>query len=138
MRVMSIDLGLVRTGIAISDETMQFAFPDCVINEYNEDRLIEKIISKSKELNAQKIICGLPKNMDGTQGERAEKCKKIGSIIQEKSGIEIIFWDERLSTVAAYNLFNQSGTYGKKRKQNIDSVAACVILEGYLNSLKNI
>lgn len=137
MIIMSVDLGLKRTGIAVSDNLCSFAFPKCVITEQNTDKIIEKITEKAKEYGAEKIVVGLPKNMDGTLGERAATCSSIAKKIEETSGIETLLYDERLTTKKAYNLFDSSNTYGKKRKENIDAAAATVILEDFLVSLKN-
>lgn len=135
MIIMSVDLGLARTGIAASDEGMQFAFPKCVITEYNTERLIEKICDKAKELGAEKIVVGLPVNMDGSLGERAQTCTEIAKEIQNKSNIETVLQDERGTTVTAHNYLNQNNVRGKKRKETVDAVAAVIILEDYLRSL---
>ncbi len=137
MIIMSVDAGKARTGIAISDKNESFAFPKGVITEYNTGRLIEKICNCAKEYGAERIVVGLPKNMDGSCGERAEECRKIAEEIQKNSGIETVCWDERCTTVAAYTALNSTGTYGKKRKAAVDAVAATIILESYLSFLKN-
>lgn len=133
---MSVDLGLARTGIAVSDSGGGFAFPNCVITEYNSEKLIEKICEKAKELGAGCIVVGLPVNMDGTKGERAATCADIANRITEQSGIKTVLWDERGTTVTAHNYLNQNNVRGKRRKQTVDSVAAVIILEDYLRSLK--
>ena len=133
---MSVDLGLARTGVAVSDEGMGFAFPKCVITEYNTERLVDKICAIAKEVNAGRIVAGLPVNMDGSLGERAETCTAIAKQIEQKSGIETVLWDERGTTVTAHNYLNENNVRGKKRKQTVDAVAAVIILEDYLRSLK--
>ncbi len=135
MIIMSVDLGKARTGIAVSDSTMQFAFPKTVITEYNTERLIDKICDTAKELSANRIVVGYPKNMDGSAGERAQECSEIAKRIGEQSGIEIVLWDERCTTVTAHNYLNINNVRGKKRKQTVDAVAATIILEDYLRSL---
>lgn len=135
MIIMSADLGKARTGIAVSDAGNQFAFPKEVITEYNTERLVTKICEKAKELNAERIVVGYPKNMDGSCGERAEECSDIANRIQQKSGIEVVLWDERCTTVTAHNYLNMNNVRGKKRKQTVDAVAAVIILEDYLRSL---
>ncbi len=135
MIIMSVDLGKARTGIAASDNSMQFAFPKAVITEYNTERLIDKICDTARELMAERIVVGHPKNMDGSQGERAQECAEIAKQIGEKSGIEIILWDERCTTVTAHSYLNMNNVRGKKRKQTVDAVAATIILEDYLRSL---
>lgn len=136
MIIMSVDLGLARTGVAVSDESCQFAFPKTVITEYNTERLIEKLCNLAKEYGAERIVVGLPKNMDGSLGERAQTCSEIAGKIGEKSGIETVLWDERCTTVTAHNYLSMNDVRGKKRKQTVDAVAAVIILEDYLRSLK--
>lgn len=132
MIIMSVDLGKARTGIAVSDEGERFAFPKTVITEYSTARLIEKIIAKARELKAELIVVGYPKNMNGSVGSRAEECAGIARIIEEKCGIETVLWDERCTTVSAHMALNYTDTRGKKRKSVIDAVAAVIILEDYL------
>lgn len=135
MIIMSVDLGKARTGLAVSDQSGQFAFPKEVITEYNTDRLIEKICAKAQEYSAERIVVGYPKNMDGTLGERAQECAAISKQINSLSGIETILWDERCTTVTAHNYLSMNNVRGKKRKQTVDAVAAVIILEDYLRSL---
>ena len=134
---MSVDLGKARTGIAVSDSGESFAFPKKVITEYNTERLITKICDTAKELSANQIVVGFPKNMDGSVGSRAEECKDISEKINRLSGIETLLWDERCTTVSAYTALNFTDTRGKKRKEIVDAVAAVIILEDYLNYKKN-
>lgn len=134
---MSADLGLARTGVAVSDSGESFAFPKTVITEYNTDRLIEKLCVLAQETQAQLVVMGLPKNMDGTEGERAQKCREIAAQFQEKSGIETVLWDERCTTVTAHNILSMNDKRGKKRKETVDAVAAVIILENYLSARKN-
>lgn len=136
MIIMSVDLGKARTGIAVSDASCQFAFPKDVITEYNTDRLIEKVCQKAKDYSAERIVVGYPKNMDGTLGERAQECAAIAEQIKNKSNIETLLWDERCTTVTAHNYLNMNNVRSKKRKQTVDAVAAVIILEDYLRSLK--
>jgi putative Holliday junction resolvase len=137
MKIMSVDLGKARTGIAVSDPTESFAFPNCVITEYNEDRLVEKLVAKAKELSAELIVAGLPKNMDGSEGFRAEECRQTAEKLAKASGLEVVMWDERCTTISAHTALNYTDTKGKKRKQVVDAVAAVIILEDYLNFRKN-
>ena len=137
MIIMSVDLGKARTGIAVSDSSETFAFPKKVITEYNTERLITKICDTAKELSANQIVVGFPKNMDGSVGSRAEECKEISEKINRLSGIETLLWDERCTTVSAHTALNFTDTRGKKRKEIVDAVAAVIILEDYLNYKKN-
>ncbi len=137
MKIMSVDLGLVRTGVAVSDITESFAFPDCVITERNPDKLIEKLNEKVKTLGAELIVVGVPRNMDGSEGFRAEECKEGAKRLEEASGVPVVLWDERLTTVSAHTLLSMNDTKGKKRKETVDAVAAVLILEDYLKFRKN-
>ncbi len=136
MIIMSVDLGLARTGIAVSDAGESFAFPKCVIAEKDGEQLIEKICDAASEYKAERIVVGLPKNMDGTLGERAKTCEKISHKIAEKSGIETVLFDERCTTVSAHTYLNINDVRGKKRKSTVDAVAATIILEDYLRWIK--
>ena len=137
MVIMSADLGLARTGVAVSDSGESFAFPKTVITEYNTDRLIDKLDALAKELGAELVVMGLPKNMDGSEGERAQKCREIAEAFRQKSGIETVLWDERCTTVTAHNILSMNDKRGKKRKETVDAVAAVIILENYLSARKN-
>ncbi len=137
MIIMSVDLGKARTGIAVSDASESFAFPKTVITEYNSEKLIDKICALCIELGAELIVVGNPKNMDGSEGWRAQECKELAEKIGEKSGKEIVLWDERCTTVSAHAALNATNTRGKKRKGVIDAVAAVIILEDYLSFRKN-
>ena len=137
MIIMSVDLGRARTGIAVSDMGEDFAFPKTVITEYNTERLIGKVCDCAEEYAAQMIVVGLPKNMDGSSGERAQECTEIARAIGKKSGIETVLWDERCTTVSAHTYLNMTDTRGKKRKATVDAVAAVIILEDFLTRRKN-
>ena len=136
MIMMAVDLGLSRTGVAVSDEGETFAFPKGVIYEKEEGALIDKICAQAREYGAGRIVVGLPKNMDGTLGERAAACRRIADEISKKSGIDTVLFDERLTTVAAHTYLNMNDVRGKKRKNTVDAVAATLILEGYLRTIK--
>ena len=137
MIIMSVDLGKARTGIALSDKGEAFAFPKQVITEYNEEKLVAKIVALAKEYGAELIVAGLPKNMDGSEGFRAEECRAVAAKIAEAANIEVVLWDERCTTVSAHTVLNMNDTRGKKRKQTVDAVAAVMILEDYLGFRKN-
>lgn len=134
---MSVDVGKARTGIAVSDSSETFAFPKTVINEYNEEKLIEKIIEQSKILTAQMIVVGLPKNMDGTIGFKAEECKAVAEKLQQRVSIPVNMWDERCTTISAHTALSFNDVKGKKRKNVVDAVAAVMILEDYLRYRKS-
>lgn len=137
MIIMSVDLGKARTGIAVSDKGEGFAFPKTVINEYNTEKLVQKIADLANELSAEEIVVGLPKNMDGSLGWRAEECNEIGEKIKAATSLPVVMWDERCTTVSAHTALNFTDTRGKKRKNVVDAVAAVIILEDYLAYKKN-
>lgn len=133
MKILSVDYGDARTGIAVSDNSEFLASPVCTIKEWNADRLAEKIIQIAKEQNAGEIIVGLPVNMNGTKGPRAEKCEEFGKKLAELSQLPVAMWDERSTTVTAHQILNTANVRGKNRKAVVDSVAAVIILESYLD-----
>ena len=130
---MSIDYGNVRTGIAISDIRGILASPLCVIKESYQPKLVDKIIELINENKIEKIVIGLPRNMDGSYGYRCDDCKSLGQAIGEKINIDIEFEDERLTTVMAHNIFSDNNVRGVKRKQTVDAVSAVMILQSYLD-----
>lgn len=137
MIIMSIDYGKARTGLAICDKEEMLAFPLDVINEKKSEVLCEKIAKKISENKIEKVIFGLPKNMDGSLGESAQRVKEVAEILRSKVNAEIDFWDERQTTVSAHAYLNTTNTRGKKRKSIIDAVSAVIILENYLNYRKS-
>lgn len=137
MIIMAIDYGDVRTGVAVCDKMEFLASPVCIIEQRNPDILIDKICELASQYKAEQIVVGLPKNMDSSEGERAQKCKLFADSLSEKSGIETVMRDERLSTVVAHNLLNATNTRGKKRKAVVDQVAAVMILQDYIDFRKN-
>lgn len=136
MKIMSIDYGDVRTGIAMSDIRGLLASPYTVINESYQPKLVGKILEIIKENKIEKIIIGLPRNMDGSYGYRCDECKSLGCAIQEKMDIAIDFEDERLTTVMAHNILSENNVRGKKRKDTVDAVSAVMILQSYLDKNK--
>lgn len=137
MLIMAIDVGTARTGVALSDNSESFAFPKGVITEYNRDRLIEKLALKAKELCAELIVVGYPKNMDGSEGFKAKECADAAEALRLATGLKVELWDERCTTLSAHTALNFTDTRGKKRKQIVDAVAATIILEDFLRHRKN-
>ena len=133
MIIMSIDFGKARTGLAICDKGETLAFPLEVIKEKDTEILCKKIEEKIYENKIEKIIFGLPKNMDGSLGESAQRVNNISQLLKSKINIPIEFWDERMTTIAAHSYLNTTNTRGKKRKSIIDAVSAVIILENYLD-----
>ena len=136
MKILGVDFGDSRTGYAISDA---LGFGASVVGAFKSGNIKEvakHTAELAKELNAEKIVLGYPKNMNGSLGPRAEKTQRLAGLIKELSDIPIILWDERLTTVSAHNLMNETNVRGKKRKGSVDSISAAYILQGYLDSLK--
>lgn len=134
MIIMAVDLGKARTGIAASDKTEYLASPVAVISEHKREVLLTKVAEKARELKAELIVVGLPRNMDGTEGESAKSAREFADMLHSELGTEVILWDERCTTVTAHGYLNDTNTRGKKRKAVIDQVAATVILQSYLDS----
>lgn len=134
---MSVDFGDARTGIAICDKNEMLASPVCVISEHDFNICVEKVSAKAVELKADEIVVGYPKNMNGTIGERAEKCQKFAELVSERSKVPYKLWDERSTTVTAHQYLNVTNTRGKKRKAVVDAVASTIILETYLEFRKH-
>ena len=134
---MAVDFGDARTDLAICDKSEMLASPLGVIHERNFNECIKKTAQSAAENKADEIVVGYPKNMNGTIGERAEKCSLFAEKLGELTGIPVKLWDERCTTVSAHNYLNQTNTRGKKRKDVVDAVAAVIILEGYMAFRKN-
>ena len=134
---MAVDFGDARTGIAMCDKSEMLASPVGVIHERNFNECIKKTAQTAAENKVDEIVVGYPKNMNGTVGERAEKCSLFAEKLGELTGIPVKLWDERCTTVSAHNYLNQTNTRGKKRKNVVDAVAAVIILEGYMAFRKN-
>ncbi len=137
MIIMSVDYGDVRTGVAVCDKNEMLASPVKVITETDRDVLSDDIANEAVRLKAEMIVVGLPKNMDGSEGFRAEACREFASLIEEKTGIDVALYDERLTTISAHNALNVTNTRGKKRKSVIDAVSAVMILEDYMRYRRN-
>ncbi len=131
-RVMGVDFGDARTGIAVSDLLCSLVGTTTVIHSRNTEKTIAQICTMVKESDVGEIVVGLPKNMDGTEGSRAELCREFAKKLEEATGLPIKMWDERRTTVEAHNILSQHNYHGKKRKDTVDAVAASLILEGYL------
>lgn len=137
MKIMSVDFGDSRTGLAVCDKSEFLASPLTVVHEYNFERCAAKCAEYAKSEKAELIVVGFPKNMDNSVGERAEKCQQFAELVSEISGIPYVMWDERNTTVSAHNYLNETNVRGKKRKNVVDAVAAVIILESYLGYRKN-
>ncbi len=136
MRIVGIDYGDARVGIAVCDLSGTIASAVCTLEVGGMRDAVSKCAVRIAELGAEKIVLGLPKNMDGSESFRAEKTRAFAGMITEETGLEVVFIDERLSTVEAYTYMNISDFNGKKRRKVIDSLSAQIILQSYLDSQK--
>ena len=133
MRILGIDYGDARVGVAVSDLLGMTAQGVKTIKNTGIKRLLSELSEVLSEYNPEKIVIGLPKNMDGSEGFRAEATYKFAEKLKTVYDGEIVFWDERLSSLGAKRYLNETNTRGQKRKNILDTVAACIILEGYLS-----
>ena len=131
-KIMALDYGDARTGVAISDLLCTIVGSTTVVNSHNTDKAIADIVRLAKENMVGEIVVGLPRNMDGTEGARAQLCREFAARLEEATGLKITMWDERRTSVEAHNILSQHNYHGKKRKNTVDAVAASLILEGYL------
>ena len=137
MIVMSVDLGHARTGLAISDKNGFLASSLCVLEERNDERLVRKIAEQAQANSAKLIVVGLPRNMDGSEGESAVRARKLADEISALSGLPCEMQDERGTTMTAHAYLSAGEVFGRKRKQKVDAVAASIILQDYLDSRRN-
>lgn len=136
MKVMAIDYGDARTGVAISDAGGLIVGRTTVVPSYNPDKALAALAALAKENGVERLAVGLPKNMDGSEGERAALCRDFAARLAEATGLHADLWDERRTTVDAHRILSDNGRFGKKRKEQVDAVAASLILEGYLDFLR--
>ena len=131
-KIMGIDYGDARTGVAISDLLCTIVGTTAVVNSHNTEKAIADIVRMVKENSVGQIVVGLPRNMDGSEGARAALCREFAGKLEQATGLKVTMWDERRTTVEAHNILSQHNYHGKKRKNTVDAVAASLILEGYL------
>ena len=137
MRIMAIDYGDAHTGIAVSDPTGFLAGFTTVITAYRPETVAQQVAALAKEHGAEELVLGHPKNMDGTRGPRAEKAEAMAELLKEATGLPVVLWDERRTTIDAHQILMSGGKNAKKRKKVVDAVAASLILEGYLTYKKS-
>ncbi len=137
MKILAIDYGDARTGIAVSDPTGLMAGFTTVIHSHSPRFVAAEIARLAAAHGAEGLVMGYPKNMDGTEGPRAELYRAFAKQVEEAAGMEVVLWDERRTTVDAHRILTETGNRGKKRKEKVDAVAATLILEGYLAFLRN-
>lgn len=137
MKIMAVDYGDSRTGLAVCDKGEILASPLSTVFEKNFDRCAEEVSRRAKEAGAEMLVVGDPINMNGTRGERSEKCRLFAEKLKDLTGLEAVMWDERSTTVSAINIMNENNRRGQKRKEVLDQAAAAIILESYLAFRKN-
>lgn len=136
MRVLAIDYGDARTGIAISDAMGMIVGQTTVIHSRNAEKTAAEIARLARECGAQRLVMGFPRNMDGSEGPRAALYRSFAEQVEAVCGQPVTLWDERRTTVEAHNILSECNYHGKKRKNTVDAVAASLILEGYLSFLR--
>lgn len=132
MRILAIDYGDARTGLAVSDATGTIPGQTRVIHSRRMEKTAEAVAAAAAELGADELVVGLPRNMDGTEGARAELCRAFAAELERLTGMAPVLWDERRTTVDAHRILSDNGRRGRRRKETVDAVAASLILEGYL------
>lgn len=132
MRIMAIDYGDARTGVAISDLTGSIVGTTLVVPSYNREKTLTQLKELVEQHGVTELVMGFPKNMDGTEGPRAALYREFAGLLQEATGLEPVLWDERRTTVDAHRILSDNNRHGKKRKATVDAVAASLILAGYL------
>lgn len=137
MRIMAIDYGDAHTGVAISDPTGLLAGFTATVTAYRPEAVAEQIAALAREHGAEELVLGHPLNMDGSRGPRAEKAEAMAELLRTVTGLPVVLWDERRTTIDAHQILFKAGKNAKKRKKMVDAVAASLILEGYLTYKKN-
>lgn len=137
MRILAVDLGKARTGLAVCDEGERLASPAGVIQEYNRENLAHTVAEKAAEYGVKEIVVGLPRNMDGSEGESAQGARAFAEQLRNMVRLPVVMQDERGTTITAHGYLNDTDTRGKKRKAVVDAVAATIILEDYLMRRRN-
>ena len=136
MRIMARDYGDARTGLAVSDPTGSIVGDAWTMEEWNAERAAGRIADEAKKRSVERLVLGLPKNMDGSEGPRAEKSRTFKTLLESVTGLPVTLWDERRSSVEAHAILHAVGKKEKTHRKTVDAVAASLILEGYLGSLK--
>ena len=137
MRIMAIDYGDQRIGIAVSDMTRTLCGEAFTMKEWNMERAAERIAEEVTRREVGTLVLGLPKNMDGSEGPRAELSRQFADMLKERTGLEVTLWDERRSSIEAHAILHANGRKMKDHRKNVDAVAATLMLEGFLASPYN-
>ncbi|MEG0036430.1 MAG: Holliday junction resolvase RuvX [Oscillospiraceae bacterium] len=134
MRIMAIDYGDARIGLAVSDESATLCGDAWTLTEWNAERAADKITAEARARNVGRFVLGYPKNMDGTLGARAEKSESFKAMLEARSDIPVSLWDERRTTIAAHEILHANGRKMKNHRRDVDAVAATLILEGFMGA----
>ncbi len=137
MRIIGLDYGDSRIGVAVSDGLGMTAQPVCALSEKTWSKQLEKLAQIVTEYDAKCFVIGMPRNMNGSIGPRGEVTRKFSQLLKERFGIPVYEWDERLTSVAAHRALSEGQMHGAKKKGKVDMLAAVFILQGYLDSLQN-
>ena len=137
MIILGVDLGKARTGVAVCDKNETLASPVEVVHEHNRERLLQRVASLAAERGVERVVVGLPRNMDGSEGESAQNARAFGEALAARTGLPVDFSDERGTTITAHSFLNETNTRGKRRKATVDAVAATIILQDYLDFRRN-
>ena len=136
MRIMAIDYGDQRIGLAVSDLLGMLCGEAWTMNEWDMERASKRIVDEAAAREVGTLVLGLPKNMDGSEGVRAEKSREFKTMLERDSGLPVLLWDERRSSIEAHAILHAAGKKEKQHRKTVDAVAASLILEGYLGSIK--
>ena len=136
MRAMAIDYGDQRIGLAVSDLLGMLTGEAWTMQEWDMERAARRIAEEAKTRGVETLILGLPKNMDGTEGPRAEKSRAFRELLLRESGLPVVLWDERRSSIEAHAILHAGGKKEKQHRKTVDAVAASLILEGWLGSAR--
>lgn len=133
MRIMAIDYGDAHTGVALSDPTGFLVGTTVTIDSWRQEVVADRLAGLIEEYRPEEVVLGFPKNMDGTDGRKADRYRELAARLEEITGMEVILWDERRTTIDAHQILFNQGKDGRKRKKIVDAVAASLILENYLD-----
>jgi putative Holliday junction resolvase len=136
-RILALDPGSRRIGLAVSDPTGTLAQPLSAVERAGSRDWTEYIAALAEELEVVEIVVGLPRHMDGSEGQSAADARQMAEMLRTRAKVPVVLWDERLTTVAAERMFRESGVKTPRARRHIDSVAAVLILQGYLDHRKN-
>lgn len=136
MRILAVDYGDVRTGIAVSDPSGLIPGETTTVTAYTPEKVCAAICELIVKYKADRVVVGKPLNMNGTAGDRAEKACAFGKMLEEASGVEVVMWDERQTSVTANRILSDAGKKRGKQRERVDAVAASIILQGYLDFLR--